>query len=457
MRAWVLFACLLFAAPGVALAEPDVVIRDVTVLDPATGVERAHMTVVVRGDRITRVDPAAEVPAMSGDIDGRGRYLLPGLNDAHAHMVNLTPDAFPLLIALGVTSVRDMGGDPVETAAWRDEIEQGARVGPRIKFCGWMLESPGDVFSVGHPNHVVVDGPAEAQRIVGELAEAGVDCIKMRTVKDMETYVALADAARAAHLPLVGHPPYQLDPVEVARAGQQTFEHAFYPYPFGSLADERRAEIIAALRTSGVRLTPSFVVWAHSMLPPTEVAAEFRSLDANTAPARFISPSLYGNWVEGMEGFEKAPRGSPGWIRAVQQAGRDFAEMHRAGIGVVAGTDLGAPFVDPATALYQELELMVALGGLTPAEAVSAATWDAAALFDQQDRFGSITVGKAADLILLDANPFADIANIRTVNTVIARGVVYGPDDRRRMTDAVIPALARQWRDHPPAPMPAPE
>lgn len=444
LRVVLLFLLGMGATPT-AFASPTVVtIRDVTVLNPHQGSRLTHRDVVIRGDTIADVRRAQRGPVLPGQVNGRGKYLLPGLWDAHVHLFNLTPAAFPLLVANGITSVRDMGGDPAELTRWRDSIRRGALIGPRVKFCGPMLEEPNGIKTVNH--RVVVDAD-DARATVAELAKQGVDCIKMRSVKDVETYRALMAATREAGLPLVGHAPFALDPKIALPMGQQTFEHAFYPYPLKSLPADERARMLEIMRSHEERVVPTLVAWAPSTWPASRPVQEFRALTPATSPGRFISPSMYGNWKEGMDDYNKNPRGSPDWIKAVRQAAEDAGAMYKAGVPIVAGTDLGAPFVSPSTAIYDELELLVAWVGLTPAQALAAATWEPARLFNMTRQIGSIERGKLADVILLDADPFQRISNIAKVNTVFTQGRRFGPGARQALKATAVRDLRSKWRE----------
>lgn len=443
MGRWLCFllVCLAGSAPAIA---QEALVRDVTIIDPEAGSRRPHTDVYIRNGRIVRVADTGTIRPSHPVrvIDGASRFLMPGLWDAHVHLFNLGEPAFGLLIANGITSVRDMGGDAEQLAAWRRRIDGGQLTGPRLRFCGPMLEGPSPALPA---NHWIVAGPAEARATVARLRAAGVDCIKVRTFANRETYLALAEAARASGLPMMGHPPFAFDPVEVAPAGQRTFEHAFYPYPFHSLPDDRRQAILDAFRSSGVVLVPTMVAWAPSARNQQDLRRFMNTLTPDTAARAFISPSLRYNWLDGLG--HMAGRGTRGWANTINQAARDVHTMYDAGIPVLAGTDLGAPFVRPDTGLYEELELLVHQVGLSPAATIAAATSRPARLFHQEHELGLVAEGYLADLVLLDRDPLLDIANIRSVRTVIARGVIYGPRDRARLRAAAVRGIRAMHPD----------
>ncbi len=440
---------LLLAAVLAGLATPSaaaprarvVLIRDVSIADAAQAEARPHRDVLIRGDRIVQVEPTGRLrPRGARVIDGRGKFLIPGLWDAHVHIRTISPALLPLFVSNGVTSVRDMGGDIGMLKRWRREIETGHRVGPRLKFCGPMLEAPSKFDS---PDHLSVANPEQARSTVAAIAADGVDCIKMRGAADKATYFAMAEAAAKAGLPFVGHPPFNLDPLDAIQVRQQTYEHAFYPWPLDKLEPDAKARIFAGLKANGTLLDPTLVAWGGSRRTDAEREAMFANMDAVKGPALFFSPSLKRSYAEGM-GYMKG-RGTPGWNRVIDKAAREVGEMYRAGIPVLVGTDDGSPFVDPDHAVYEELSLLVRGAGLTPREALAAATSVPATLFHQERDLGSVALGKLADLVLLDADPLKDIDNVARVDTVILGGIVYDPAARKRLRASVVEALKAEW------------
>jgi imidazolonepropionase-like amidohydrolase len=444
---------VIFFALGLCCALPaaadDLLVRNVTIVDAETASLRRGMDVVIDDGRITAVRPhRRSFTWRRRVIDGRGRYLIPGLWDMHVHLARLGESTFPLLVAMGVTSVRDLGGDPGNLADWRARIERGDLLGPRLRYCGPMLEGPGEY----EANHEVVTDADAAHAIVARLADEGVDCIKVRSAADEATYRALAEAAHAAGLPLYGHAPFALDPMIGAQLGMQTFEHAFYPYPFETLPTEQKEAILAAFRQSGVALDPTLVAWVPSARAISDLDAELAALADGAAADEFVSPALFEKWRDAMEYHRSEGRGSPGWVRAIRQAGADVGAMFRAGVPVLAGTDLGSPFVHPETAIYEELELLVAHAGLTPAQALVAATSSPARLMGLEGEQGRVEPGMFADLVLINADPLADISAVRQVETVIYRGVAYDRAAREALRQQARDNIRALWRDRPSAP-----
>ena len=248
-------AALLAQAP----AERSIAFWNVSVVDLDAGTAKSGMVVEISKDRIARIAPAAgERPRNATIVDGTGKFLIPGLWDAHVHLTKLGAPSLALFLANGVTSVRDMGSDLAEVLRWRKEIESGARPGPRIKTPGQILESRANVERMKREATVEpvdrirlpVGTPEEARAAVARLASAGADFLKVRTVTDAGVLKALGDAARERGLKLTGHPVGPPD--ALIDAGMASVEHALTFGP--ELSPDRRLEIFRRMRDAGVRM-----------------------------------------------------------------------------------------------------------------------------------------------------------------------------------------------------------
>lgn len=401
--------------------------QHVLAIDGVTLVDAVHpgvreMTVVVRDNTIVAVGPRAATPIPRGArvIDGRGKYLIPGLWDAHVHLVDVDEPGFGALVAAGVTSVRDMGGDVAKLRAWRAAAAAHRLIAPRIRFCGPMLEGTPDALPAGRTDHWLVSDPAAARETVARLAAAGVDCIKLRSYRDPATYHALADAARSHHLPFVGHAPFGLDPLEAAAAGQASFEHGFYPWPWITLDVERQDAIAVAFRAHGVLVTPTLIAWQPFLAPDDTIRVAIEH-----AP---ISRALRKNWLAGFDDIKKMrtpdPKSHAAWIAALDAEYVELRDLHERGVGVMVGTDTGTTLVIPGRAVHEELELLVAKAGFRPLDALVSATLVPARHLGLAASLGTIEVGKLADLVLLAADPLRDIANVDAIDLVVLDGRV---------------------------------
>jgi imidazolonepropionase-like amidohydrolase len=450
----VAIAAILGASPSRASTQQGTIaITSVTLIDGTGGPARQDMTVIVRGGRISAVEPAtsAQPPEGATVIDGHGKFLIPGLWDMHVHLAKAGAGSLPLLVANGVTSVRDMGGDAGLLRAWRDDIEAGRRLGPRIKWAGPMIESPEHVARMRKRGthepierfRAVIADPGSAERVVDSIARLGVDFIKIRTVASDETYRAIAAAAARHGLPLVGHAsdvPFE----EILRAGQKSVEHTVYPSLQGRSPRER-AKLIAEMARRGIALVPTAVSYYESIdLSNARVRRIIAdSLGATDPRRRYIDGYLLQDWREQLD--ER-----PGGLRASIQgavvghihkdAVKDAKEMRRAGVHILPGSDLAVIGIYPGSSLHDELRLFVEKLGMTPMEALVSATRQPAEFFGMEDSLGTIAASRIADLVLLDADPVADIRNVGRINAVILRGQLI---DRAALDKLTDPRTAR--------------
>ena len=413
-------------------------ITDVTVIDGTGDAARPRMTVVISGGKIIAVDSMSRaiVPSQAHVIDGRGKFLIPGLWDMHVHLAKAGASSLGLFVANGVTSVRDMGGDFAVVQRWRTEIASGARVGPRIRTAGPMLESAervrrmkarGTVEPVDRFRAPVAD-TIDARRVVDSVAGLGVDFIKVRTATSRDTYQAIASAARRRGLTIAAHG--DIVPLEeMLRAGQRSIEHAIYP-PLQKRDAAVRAQLIRELAAAQVAIVPTMVNYYQWLLVSPGDARRIvdDSLGRIDPRRRYVSGYLIEDWRE-----QIAERGGvkDALIRrfylphAYSGVLRDLQEMHRAGVRILPGTDVAVALMYPGFSLRDELGYFVEKIGMTPAEALVSATRFAAEFSGMLDSLGTVQPGKLADLVLLDADPLVDIRNVGQIHAVIARGELF--------------------------------
>jgi hypothetical protein len=387
-------------------------VEHVTVIDVVGGTARPDMTVVVIGNKIAAVGPTSDVPTPQGarSFDGRGKFLIPGLWDMHVHLGNATEAVLPLLISYGITGVRDMGSPSFSTLRrWRIEALTGVRVGPRII-------APGPILTEGPPYfwEMVVKGPEGGRKAVDLLAEEGVDFIKITQTLNRDTYFAIADEARKIGLPLAGHLPindngdgFKVSGVEASNAGQKGLEHMHgIPFPF----QKDDPKLLPTLLRNGTWVDPTLTAyWARAHVH--EQAA------IQTDPRlRHIAPAFKQFWDSQLPGFSNDDLSLKllGWRISATKT------LYKAGVPLLAGTDLGFAYVYPGD-LARELELFVQ-AGLPALDALRTATINPARYLNMEKELGSVEVGKTADLVLLDGNPIDDIRNVRLVRAVIANG-----------------------------------
>lgn len=388
-------------------------------------------TVVVRGRRITAVGPRRSVPVPDDArvVPGEDRWLVPGLWDAHVHLTDATELAMPVLLANGVTAVRDMGGDPGALTQMQRRRRSGELDGPRIFMAGPYVDGPKE----GLPHRITVETAAEGRAAVDSVRALGGDFVKVHNGVPPEAHGALLERARELGVSVVGHVPLGVSPVAAARRGQASLEH-FVTLFEGTLRDRTEGiegfrdymvtgldTLVAALAATDAHLTPT----VHSY----RLRARRGELAENPDPRRrYVARSLKEQWDAWypVRETDRDP-GIADFRERFYRMGLDVVgRLHEAGVPLLAGTDLAARDVLPGFHLHDELRALVE-AGLTPGQALSAATTVPARLVGA-DSLGTISVGHRADMVLLSADPRVDIANTRRIDAVVADGRFYGRD-----------------------------
>ena len=408
-------------------------IVDVTVINPRARSVLPHRTVIVERDRIVTIQPSSRTPLAPGTrlIDGRQKFLIPGLWDAHVHLTKAGVLSLPLFVANGVTGVRDMGSDFDEVAAWRSQIETAKLIGPRIKTSGQILESRANVERMKREGtiepvdrlRIGVANAAEGRAAVARLAREGVDHIKMRTTPDLETFLAVGDEAKRRGLPFTAHA--LAPPEELLKAGLGSVEHFLAFPPVGGTLEERRA-LFQKMARSRLFLSDTQVnLDALLSLPYSEVKRRVDDTAGKLdARRKYVCGYLVADWREQAEELKDpetvAAYGS--FRKQLPEIHRNLREMREAGVEFLAGTDTGVLLMYPGFSLHDELQKLVRDLGFTPMDVLRIATSNVAAFYGEEAHFGAIEAGEAADLVLLDDDPLADIQNTKKIRGVMARG-----------------------------------
>lgn len=383
-----------------AAAQPWTLIEGATLVDPAASPPARVVSVLVRGDRVEAVAPRLERPPFARVIEGRGRFIVPGLWDMHGHLAALGPigRAPEHFVGHGVLHVRDMGGYLDQLTALRADIATGRRVGPTLRIAGPTLNSE-------HPAdfHRTLTTAGEARAAVRELKAAGVDHLKVHRATTREVFEAVIDEGRRVGLPVVGHVPLTVSWVDASRAGMRTIEHIqtifenlqpdlrLTPERFSHLADDLEGalgdEIFGVLKANGTWFDPTLIGYEAA-------------IDGARPEAAAARRQAYGR------------------MKAIA------AKAARAGVPIVTGTDVIA---QPGEMLLRELERLVEIGMSAPAVLTAATITSATAA--GRPELGRVRAGGPASFLLVDANPLDDIAALRRLSLVVHQGRVFTVTD----------------------------
>ncbi len=393
-----------------------------TLIDGRGGAPVPDSVVLVEDGRIRAVGREGQVavPAGATVLDAHGKWLLPGLWDMHAHVEQV--EWGPIYLASGVTTVRDCGNEFDFITSVRDAIAGGRGLGPRILIAG-IVDGSGPQ-SLGA---VIADTPEQARAVVARYKAAGALQIKLYSSIKPELVPVFAAAAHRLGMTVTGHVPTGMTTTQAVQAGMDAINHVQYP----TVDLERLEGFKPDSRSIALRFdTPAAramlgVFQSHGTVFDPTLAIYELMLHARTVPVASFEPGVTHVAPELRQTLEGG--GAPAGEAAGAQS--RFAAMvamvgalHRAGLPIVAGTDQAVPgySLDRELALYVE-------AGLTPMEAIATATRVPAEVMGLAAEVGTVETGKRADLVLLDADPLADIRAMRRVWRTIAAGAVYEP------------------------------
>ncbi len=409
---------------------------DVSVLPMDRERVLAGQTVLVADGRIIRMGAAAEVDVPDGAtaIDGRGRYLMPGVAEMHGHYPD--PDArefteavLYLYVANGVTLVRGMQGGAGHLPL-RDAIEAREIVGPRLLVCAPSMSGDN------------VTRPEDARRLVRDAAAAGFDHLKVSEGLTPEVYSAIAETAREVGLTFSGHVSNFVGLYESLEQGQSTIDHLDnyleamiedrevvaglglldLPRLAAQIDEANIGNVIAATVEAGAGVVPTEVLW-ETLLGGRTGAEILAELPETRYWVRQSLPGIasgVNRWVQQTDGRSTALPGPDAGRPVIELRRRLIKELHDAGVPVLLGTDSPQVFSVPGFSIHREMQVMVE-SGLTPFQVLHAGT-NAVADFLGAEDFGQVAEGQRADLVLLNANPLDDIGHFADSAGVMVNG-----------------------------------
>ncbi|MDZ7630628.1 MAG: amidohydrolase family protein [Gemmatimonadaceae bacterium] len=396
---------------------------------------KPSQTVIIRGDRIVAVGADGDVPLPSDVeiIDAGNRALLPGLWDMHVHVQD---DDGVLHLAAGVTTVRDLANDTDELLARRARFDQGTLLGPRV-LAGGFVDGPGPFAG---PSRVLVSTRDAARTAVEAYAARGYEQVKVYSSLDPQLFPTIVRTAHDKGMRVSGHVPYGMTAEQFVRAGADEIQHANFLFlnfladsnfdtrtPARFTAVARRAgsvnlkseqvdRFIALLKERDVVVDPTLNVFEQMF------TARAGSLDQASLPVATRLPPVRPSRPADGRGCPPPPRRSRCIARSFIAMERLVRKLHDAGVRLVAGTDAAAGF-----SLHRELELY-SEAGIPNTDILYIATLGAARVMKHDAQWGSIEVGKLADLVLVDGDPSQRMRDVRRAELVMKGGVIYVPD-----------------------------
>jgi imidazolonepropionase-like amidohydrolase len=414
---------------GLAMQPSDpLVLEGATVIDVAGGSAIEDAVVVVIDDRITAVGPraGAALPEGATRVDARGKFLIPGLADMHVHVWD--PSIFPLFLASGVTLIRDCGGMENVILGLKSRVAKGELLGPRIFCVGPIFDGKPPIWWFS----VTPETPEAAVKEVDRLQAAGVDMIKVYSLLRPEIHRAVCQRAREVGLKVTGHVPVTMNAREAVENGQSAIEHCdrlaatargdapkdpadraqLFRGPREAPDPEAAGALVRFLVEKGTVNVPTLAVLHHASIADTP--------EGRTTPyERYLPLMVLHFWRTSP--IVTNPNAALGFKAEFRNALDFVKRLRKAGGILLAGTDTPNPYVVPGFSLHEELELLVQ-AGLTPVDAIGAATLVPARFLGIEKDWGSIAAGKIADLVLLERDPRADVAAVRSVAGVCLRG-----------------------------------
>jgi hypothetical protein len=462
-----------------AESQTTLIFTHVTIIDTSSGPNKTDMAVFITGDRITEIKKTGKVSRAKETqiIDATGKFLIPGLWDMHVHWYD--ERYFPLFIANGVTGMRIMWGTP-DHFKQREEISKGSLIGPRMIIASPVIDGPKPVWA----GSIGVGNEAEARQVVRHMKEMGYDFVKVYQLLPREAYFAIADESKKSGIPFAGHIPSSISATEASNAGQRSVEHLGgkglgilltcsnkeeelrkereKAYRGFSRQQPRTRSRLGAVGSFHRKLLETYDVEKASALfalfvkngtwqcPTLTVLRSDSFLDdknfTNDPRLKYMTKAEGESWELKNNPFASANTAEDWAIekKVYHKELEIVGAMRRAGVELLAGTDVLNPFCFPGFSLHDELGLLVE-AGLTQMEALQAATYNPAKFLGLTDSLGTVDTGKIADLVLLEANPLEDIGNTKKITAVVIGGKYFPKPSLDEML-AKIEILANQMR-----------
>ncbi|MDB4505881.1 MAG: amidohydrolase family protein [Saprospiraceae bacterium] len=443
-------------------------IQDINIVDAKKGLQEG-MDVVLKDNRIIQVSPHHKNNFFPKEkiFNGKGKYVLPGLWDTHVHFAyekDIAPAMFKLFLVNGITSVRDTGGKLDLVKPWKIKAESDPENAPRVMIAGPLLDGYPVVYdgssSKRPPLGTGIKNAEDAKKRVLDLIDAGVDNIKAYEMLSPESFKAIVASANSKGLKVTGHIPLRMDAITASNAGMNSMEHlrnlemsmstdadrllssrrklmdegrndpggilrsrlhkAQRMHAVENQDPQKRREVLRVLAKNNTWQVPTLTIVTAS-------TCYFPSNEAWRENFKFLPDSASLRWRKRALEF-KPPAPDADAFKYAKWAHEIVKDISDAEVGIMAGTDCPIFFLTPGFSLHEELVLLVK-SGLTPLQAIEAATIRPAQYFNMDNELGLVEKGMLADLLILDKNPLEDIKNTQKINAVIRDGKWYNRKD----------------------------
>jgi imidazolonepropionase-like amidohydrolase len=477
MKKWAplffLAICCVVAAPTIpqATKSGDIILTHLTIIDVTGGPPQHDMVVVIAGNRISEIEATNKfsVPPNSRVIDATGKFLIPGLWDMHVHPHS--PQDASLFIANGITGIRIMWGDRDDFES-RKARDAGKLLAPHMYIASPLIDGPEPYW----PGSVSVSTEAEARAVVDKAKAMGADFIKVYSFLPREEFLAIADESKKQNISFAGHVPMSVSAQEASNAGMKSIEHltgvtqacstlsaelnkaseadleehnrtdqhlfegprihAMHEQMFATCNPEKASDLYDVFKRNGTWQVPTLTLWRM-----------FSSINdasfVNNPQLRFVSIRERQRWDQATVAEQSTDVNVAISKSDFQKYLQLVAAMQKASVGILAGTDTGNPYCIPGFALHDELQLLVQ-AGLTPLQALQAATTNPARFIANENDYGAVKPGKLANLVLLDGNPLDNIANTTKIRAVILDGKFLDRPSLDAMLDSVAAVSSRK-------------
>ena len=426
---FILCSLISFAQQPISNADKAIVITGVNVIPMDREILLNNQDVVVKDGKIVAMGEAGKVsiPSNATRIDGKGKYLMPGLAEMHAHMPpvnNLEPmkETARLFALHGITTIRGMLGHPFHLQL-REQLNKGALLGPRFYTSGPSF------------NGNSVKSASQGEQMVRDQKQAGYDFLKLHPGLTPETFGAISKIANQIRIPFAGHVSYKVGVWRAIDAGYASIDHldgfveslvpgienipeeeaGLFGMFIGDKADESKIDkLTSALKEKNIWVVPTQALAERWMTPETTA-----DVLANSPEMKYMTASQVQNWHQSKTSMQNHPKYNAEAVRRFIELRRKLIlACERKGVGLLLGCDAPQVFNVPGPSTHQELEYMVK-AGLTPFEAIKTGTANVGKFYKKENEAGVIRKGANSDLILLSANPLEKVSNTQLIEGIM--------------------------------------